>query len=505
MGDEAECSKWRRRRDSRRVRKMENLGRLVKALCQETAERTWVEFKHNNYKPEMIGQSVSALANGSALADKTRGYMVWGVEDGSHKVVGTERDLQNIKKGGEELENWLRHRLSPNADFEYGTCFIDGQRVGVLAVEKASRRPVTFEKEAYIRVGSYTKALRNVPALEARLWDKLLASPFEIGSAKGDLSIGDALALLDVGRYYDMLEKRQPSTSVGISHDLLQEGILAKQDDGLHSVTNLGAILLAKRLGDFPGLSRKALRIVQYRGNSRAERIKESDSGEGYALALGSALSFIEAVLPAREEIVGAERVAQTEYPSVALREVVANALIHQDFSATGTGPAVELFDRRIEITNPGAPLIDIDRLIDSPPKSRNEKLAALMRRFRLCEEMGTGWDKIAISCEQSKLPAPRMTVFDGAEATRVTLEAHRPFSRYTLDDRVHSCYMHACLCQVQQVQMSNASLRERLGLPETSAGMVSRIIKEALARGLIKPYDPDAGRRYVKYIPYWG
>lgn len=478
---------------------------MIKALCQETAERAWVEFKHDNYKPDMIGRSISALANGAALADKARGYMVWGVEDGSHKIVGTERDLQNIKKGGEELENWLRHRLSPNADFEYGTCIVAGERVGVLAVEKASRRPVTFEKEAYVRVGSYTKALRDVPALEARLWDKLRASPFETGIAKADLAPGDALALLDVGRYYDMLEKRQPSTSRGIMHDLLLEGILAKQDDGLLAATNLGAILLAKRLGDFPGLSRKALRIVQYRGNGRAERMRESDSGEGYAMALGNALAFIEAASPAHEEIVGAERVAQTEYPSVALRETVANALIHQDFSATGTGPTVELFDRRIEITNPGTPLIDIDRLIDCPPKSRNEKLAALMRHFRLCEEMGTGWDKIAISCEQAKLPAPRMAVFEETGSTRVTLEARRPFSEYTLDDRIHACYLHACLCQVQQVQMTNATFRKRLGLPETSAGMVSRIIKEALGRGLIKLYDPAAGRRSVKYVPYWG
>ena len=484
---------------------MENLSHLVKALCRESAERAWVEFKHDNYRAEVIGQSISALANGAALADKTRGYMVWGVEDATHRIVGTDRDLQNIKKGREELEGWLRHLMSPNADFEFATCTVDGKRVGVLAVEKAARRPVTFEKTAYIRVGSYTKALRDVPAIETRLWNKLLASPFESNIAKADLAIGDALALIDAGRYYDMLGQRQPSTSAGVAHNLVQEGILAKQDNGLLSVTNLGAILLAKRLLDFPGLSRKTLRVVQYRGDGRTERIREFEAGGGYAMSLETALDFIEAVLPAGEEIVGAERVARTTYPHVALREAVANALIHQDFSATGTGPTVEIFEHRIEITNPGAPLIDIDRIIDNPPKSRNEALAALMRRFRLCEEMGTGWDKIAVSCEQAKLPAPRMAVFDATGATRVTLESQRPFAEYTPDERIHTCYLHACLCHVQQRQMSNATLRDRLGLPETSAGMVSRVIKEAVARHLIKPHDPAAGRRYMKYIPYWG
>lgn len=487
---------------------MGNLVHLVKALCRESSERQWVEFKHDNYKPELIGQSISALANGAALVEKARGYMVWGVEDGTHRIVGTDRDLQNIKKGKEELEGWLRHLMSPNADFEFATCIVDGKRVGVLAVEKATRRPVTFEKTAYIRVGSYMKMLRDLPSVEARLWDKLLAAPFESNIAKADLALGDALALLGFGRYYDILGKRQPSTSNGIAHDLLEEGILARQDNGLYAVTNLGAILLAKRLEDFPGLSRKGLRIVQYRGAGRTERIREfpqDGSGEGYAVALENALAFIRAVLPAREEIIGAERVEKTEYPPIALREVVANALIHQDFSVTGTGPTVEIFDRRIEITNPGAPLVDIDRLIDNPPKSRNEKLAALMRRFRLCEEMGTGWDKIAVACEEARLPAPKMVVFEDAGATRVTIEAWRPFSSYSLEDRVHACYLHACLCHVQQAQMSNATLRERLGLPETSAGMVSRVIKEAVARHLIKPHDPAAGRRYMKYIPYWG
>ena len=71
-------------------------------------------------------------------------------------------------------------------------------------------------------------------------------------------------------------------------------------------------------------------------------------------------------------------------YPAIALREAVANALIHQDFSVTGTGVVVEIFSNRIEITNPGIPLVDIYRIVDNPPKSRNEKLASLMRRLRM-------------------------------------------------------------------------------------------------------------------------
>ena len=105
---------------------------------------------------------------------------------------------------------------------------------------------------------------------------------------------------------------------------------------------------------------------------------------KGYAVCMQEALNYIYAMTPNREEINGAFRETKYAYPPAAVREVLANALIHQDFSETGTSVTVEIFDSRIEITNPGAPLVDIRRIIDNPPRSRNEKLSALMRRFNL-------------------------------------------------------------------------------------------------------------------------
>jgi hypothetical protein len=94
-------------------------------------------------------------------------------------------------------------------------------------------------------------------------------------------------------------------------------------------------------------------------------------------------------------------------FPELAVRELVANALIHQDLFVTGAGPMVEIFDDRIEITNPGEPLVDTQRFVDTPLKSRNEGLASLMRRFRICEERGSGIDKVVQQVELFQLPAP--------------------------------------------------------------------------------------------------
>ena len=118
-------------------------------------------------------------------------------------------------------------------------------------------------------------------------------------------------------------------------------------------------------------------------------------------------VDYINDQLPSSEEIGRALRREVRMFPKIAVRELVANALIHQDFSMTGTGPMVEIFTDRIEITNPGPPLIDPLRFIDEPPQSRNEALAAMMRRLNICEERGTGIDKVIAEIELYQLPAP--------------------------------------------------------------------------------------------------
>ena len=481
---------------------MENLDKLVTELCKLPNETQWVEFKHNNYLPEMIGQDISALANSATLHEKSCAYMLWGVDDTTQEIVGTEFNMQTVKKGQQELENWLRSLLSKNADFEFHSVKVEDKNVGVLIIHRAVNQTVMFQKVDYIRVGSYTKKLSEYPALQAQLWDRLRTSKFEERIAKHDLDLVTALGMLEYSTYFDLVKMPQPTNAEGICYYLEEEHILEKQDNGLYAITNLGAILFAKRLSDFPRLSRKAVRVVQYKGSNRLNMLKEYDGTKGYAVGFEGLLGFIDALLPTAEVINGALREKKTAYPSLAIREAVGNALIHQDFSIPGTGPVVEIFDGRIEITNPGTPMVDIKRIVDNPPKSRNEKLAELMRRLRICEELGTGWDKIVISCELQMLPAPKIDLYE--ENTKVTLYAEMPFTSLSAEDKLWACYLHACVKQVENEQLTNTTLRERFGLKPSSSGSVSRLIKEAVNMKLIKPLDPDTAPRYMRYIPYW-
>ena len=170
----------------------------------------------------------------------------------------------------------------------------------------------------------------------------------------------------------------------------------------------------------------------------------------------------------------------------------------------TGTGPMVEIFDSRMEITNPGEPLVDTLRFIDTPPKSRNETLAAMMRRMKICEEAGTGIDKVIEAVEAFQLPAPDFTAITTTQPgfTKATLYAPRRLNDMDSKERIRACYQHACLCLVTGSRMTNTSLRNRFGIKPESSAQASRLIREALKTQVIKLYDPDVrdqiGRAHV-------
>ena len=481
---------------------MENLEQLVVELCKYDNETTWIEFKHNNYDFDMIGQDISALANSATISEKNRAYMIWGVHDETHEIIGTKNDLQSLKKGGQELEGWLRQLLSKNTNFEFHQTSINDKSVGVLIIYKAENQTVSFKKNNYIRIGSATKPLNDFPELEAQLWDKLRNTKFEDGIAKKDLSLTDALQLLDYSVYFDIKKEKLPSDLEGIAHYMIEESILIKQDNGFYAITNLGAILLAKNLSEFSRVSRKAVRVVQFKGTNRLEMLKEDVVNKGYVCGFEGLIKYISALIPTQEAITGALREHKTAYPILAIRESVANALIHQDFSIQGTGPVVEIFENRIEITNPGKPLVDIKRIIDNPPKSRNEKLATLMRRLRICEELGTGWDKIAMSCELAQLPTPKIDLYE--DSTRIIMFSEVPFTSIPTEDKLWACYVHAVVKQIEGNQLTNKSLRERFGLQETSSASISRLIKDAVTKKYIKPLDESTAPKHMRYIPYW-
>jgi predicted HTH transcriptional regulator len=475
---------------------------LLRELCKLPRETEWAEFKVGNTDPREIGEQISALANSAALTGKALAYLVWGVEDVSHQIVGTQFVPAATKVGNEELESWLLHLLSPKIEFRFFEVEADGKRAVILEIERARGQPVQFQGEKFIRVGTYKKKLKDFPEKERALWRIFDLVPFEGITAAEHVSDDDVLKLLDHASYFDLVGRPAPGTKQGVLDALVEDAVICACDAGGWNITNLGAVLFAKRLDQFAGLSRKAMRVIVYPGNSRIETSKEQVGAKGYASGFEGLISFINGLVPSNEVIQQALRKTVPMYPELAVRELVVNVLIHQDFSVTGAGPMVEIFSDRMEITNPGQPLMATDRFLDTPPKSRNEALASLMRRMGICEERGSGVDKVVFQTELFQLPAPLFEVT--GESTRAVLFAHRPLTKMDKEDRVRACYLHACLKYVNREHLTNTTVRERFGIEAHNIATASRLIKEAVEAGAIKPVDPDSAKSHRRYVPRW-
>jgi ATP-dependent DNA helicase RecG len=483
-------------------RSADYLAGLVREACAQPRENECLEFKLNQSEPREIGEYISAFANAAALAGKATGHLIWGVRDEDHAIVGTTFDPHAERVGNEELESWLLKLLEPKLDFQFHPVEVDGRRVVVLEIARTVGQPARFSGQEFIRIGSHKRKLKDHPLKERALWRVLDELRFEDGVAMERLPADEVLRLLDYPAYFDLLELPLPADRDGIVNALASDRLIVSNPSGGWDITNLGAALFAKRLDSFRALSRKAVRVIQYRGTGRTETLKEQVGGKGYACGFSGLMAYIDGLLPANEVIGAALRESIPMYPPLAVRELVANALIHQDFLVTGAGPMVEIFADRLEITNPGEPLVDIQRFVDTPPRSRNETLASLMRRFRICEERGSGIDKVVSQVEMYQLPAP---LFESPEGfTRTVLFAHRDLKDMDKADRVRACYLHACLCYVTRKEMTNTSLRARFGVKEHNRSAISRLLREAVEAGAIVPADPTAAPKFMRYLPFW-
>ena len=475
---------------------------LVLELCKQPHETEWIEFKVNNANPQRIGEYISALANSAALCQKVHAYMVWGVKNGTHEIVGTNFTPFAAKKGNEPLESWLLRLLVPRIDFRFFEVIVNDKPVVILEISSASHSPIAFGGIEYVRIGATKRNLKEYPEKERALWRVFDVVRFENEIAAEQIEGDSIIHIIDYTAYFNLLKIPIPQTQKTILSILNQEKLIVKNDAGKWNITNLGAILFARDLSDFPHLKRKALRISQYFGTSKTVESRTKEICKGYAVGFDLIIDSIDSYL-VNYEIV--ERIYRKEirvFPAIAIRELVANALIHQDFFMRGTGPEVEIFDDRIEITNPGAPLVEVQRILDYPPASRNEALVSLMRRFDLCEERGIGIDKVVEQIEYNHLPSPKFIIYP--THTQVVLFGPKSVSEMSNAEHLQSCYLHASLKYVQKSALTVSSLQERLGMTEENKATVSSYISKAVEANLIKPIDTDIPEEFMKYVPYW-
>ena len=474
---------------------MEKLEKLIQDLLVEGETET-IEFKENNFEKEEIGKRISALSNSANLLDRKNAYLVFGISN-NKDIVGTKLSPKTEKIGNEFLESWLNQMVDPKINIEIIEKQIDGKNIVIFKISPAIIQPIKFQNISYIRISSTTRKLSDFPEKERKIWQNIDKKSFGKGIAMESLTASEVLNVLDYSKFFSITKQELPTETSKFAEKMVEYNLVKKNFENDFDITNLGGILFAKDLSKFSILKRKAVRVVIYRGDSRINILKNQEMNFGYAVLFENLIDFINDKLPSNEEITKTLRAEKKMYPEIAIREFVANALMHQDFTISGVGPLVEIFGNRIEITNTGTPLIDTERFIDHAPISRNEDVAGFMRQIGFCEELGSGIDRALIEISIYQLPAPKFEV--GDNFTRIILYAYTKLNDMTTEDKRRACYQHAVLKWVENKRMTNESLRERFGIEKQNYSTASRIISETLKAGKIKKSEKPK-----EYIPYW-
>lgn len=427
-----------------------------------------------------------------AIANEGGGHLLLGVADKPPRPVLGSHAVNNPMAMAEKLFEQL------------------GFRVDVEEVAHPDGRVVVFQipsrpkGTAYHLNGAYW--MRSGEQLVAMTEDQLRrvfteGEPdwLEEKSLSG-LDAGRVVSLLDTQGFFDLLKLPYPTHQGGVIDRLVQERLV--DDDGGLSIRRMGALLLAKNLEDFPDLSRKAPRVVVYSGGSKLQTRLDQRGRRGYAVGFQNLVRFVMQQLPRNEVIEDALRREISFLPEEVVRELVANALIHQDFTVGGASVVVEIYDQRVEFTNPGEPIVPVQRFIDGY-QSRNERLADLMRRMGICEEKSSGIDRVVQCAEVMQLQPPDFrTAF---RRTEVIVSGPRRFDEMDRDERVRACYQHCVLKWVMRERMTNQTLRARFRLAADKSASVSQVIAAAVADGLIKPDEATKGsKKFARYLPMW-
>lgn len=475
---------------------------LIDKLRTLPDETEWVEFKVDNSKAEMIGEYISALSNSAALKDREKAYILWGIDDTTHEIMGTSFRPKQAKKGNEELENWLSTQLTPRVDFKILEVETSNGLVSIIEIPRATFRPTAFRGTEYIRNGTYKKLLKDFPEKERRLWLSFERKPYELRIATENVGASAVTDLLDCAAYYTLMKLPLPENRSSIIHDMADRDFIHEQDNGLYSITNMGALLFAKDIKKFDSLKRKAVRVIRYSGNGKTNAIREDVFDKGYAIVFDEIVRHIMTLIPQNESIEGGLRIEHMMFPEKSIREMLGNIVIHQDLTAHGAGPIMEVFDTKIEATSPGCLLVDVDRIIDTAPHSRNEAMAAFLRIVHICEERGSGFDRIEEGMRDLRIPAPKVESAD--DFCRTKLYWHEKLTDWTREERIRTCYLYTCYCYVNEIEVSNAVVRDRFGISEKNAAKASRIVKETMDAKMIKLADPNAALKSRRYVPYW-
>ena len=355
------------------------LDSLVLSLARRPVEEEWLEFKENWYQSRGLGEYISCLSNAAAFNGVEAAYMIWGIEDGTHDIVGTDFTWKrNVKN--EPLEHYLSRQLSPDIAFRFEEVEVSGKRVVVLTVPAASKVPVSFDGARYFRIGSSKVNLAKHPDREAELFRVLLYGPATMENTEAE---DQDLSFTRLFTYY-------AGRGVELRADTFAKNLGFLTPAGKYN-------LLAQLLSDD---SRIPVRVSIFAGETRADPLYSvREFGNTCLLiSLDRVLEYIDVlnVVQADERNRVVERKDVPLMEPKPVREAIINAFVHNRW-VDGNAPMFTVYSDRLEILSRG-PLPSkqtMDGFFRGESVPVNQKLSDMFLQLHISERSGRGVPKI--------------------------------------------------------------------------------------------------------------
>ena len=466
----------------------------IDQLRGQPTETEWLEFKRNRYEPEQLGEYLSALANSACLADRPTGYLIFGIDDETHEVVGTNFDPYNTKaKGNQDLLPWLAAGLHPNTGFELRIVDYPAGRVVVFEVGPARDQPVNFYGTAYIRVGTSKTKLSNHPEKARAIWTHGSDWSAEVCE---QASLHD-LAPEALAKAREQFIVRHPSQATEIEGwddtTFLNKARVLKQD----TMTNAALLLLGQP--ESSALLVPAVARISWVLKDGHNRELDYEHIEPPFLLAGDRLLQRIRNLTVRALPNGTLFPQEfTQYDPWVIREALHHSIAHQDYRLRGRIVVVE-FPDRILLTNVGDFLpSDVATVIrqDAPQALyRNPFLARAMVELNLIDTQGSGIKRMFDTQRKRFFPLPDYDLTE-TETSRVAVSLHGRI----LDERYTRLLMERT-----DLDLDRAMLLDRVqkGLPISreehrrlkAEGLVEGRYPNLMVAGLVAKATGEAGR----------
>ena len=304
---------------------------IIEKLIKNNAETPTIEVKVNRLEIDKLGQTISAISNSCLLEGENFGYIIFGIEDNSWKIKGTNERLADFKIGGQQAELYLTTLLQPDIKFEfYDNVEVEGKSLNVIKIPSATHTPVSYKKEIYIRIGSNNKLAKEFSEKMRELWSITSGFNYEKTIVKRNVKLENIFELLDYPTYKKIKNWDKENLEKDINfiiNAMLEDDFLEKVENG-YNIKAIAALLLAKSLKSF-NLERKGVRVILYNGDTKSSISKQFEGDKGYGVGFENLIKTIQVNLPVEERAVGGVMRTFEFYPSLIIRELVANAIIH--------------------------------------------------------------------------------------------------------------------------------------------------------------------------------